>query len=230
MYEAAVDELVVSELKTSQLNEQVYALLKAAIMRGSLRPGQRLSAGGLAKRFGVSATPVREALQRLSLDGLVEVSPRRGTNVSEFTRRNVQETFHTRRIIERAAAAEVASVSEETLQHMRAIAQEFRVLRQGDTFTDYRQYIAADSEFHHHIVGLLQSSHLSEFYDRLRWAEQLVRGLAQSNYQRAEVTVAEHESILHAFQARDAEEACAAILRHLQNAEADLLRRMPAER
>jgi DNA-binding GntR family transcriptional regulator len=230
MYEPPVDELVVSELKTSQLNEQVYALLKAAIMRGSLRPGQRLSVGGLAKRFGVSATPVREALQRLSIDGLVEVSPRRGTNVSEFTRRNVQETFHTRRIIEGAAAGEVAAVSEETLQHMQAIAQEFRALRQGDAFTDYRQYIAADSEFHHDIVGLLQSSQLSEFYDRLRWAEQLVRGLAQSNYQRAEVTVAEHESILRAFQARDAEEACAAILRHLQNAEADLLRRMPAER
>ena len=230
MYEAAVDELVVSELKTSQLNEQVYALLKAAIMRGSLRPGQRLSVGGLAKRFGVSATPVREALQRLSIDGLVEVSPRRGTNVSEFTRRNVQETFHTRRIIECAAAAKVASVSEETLQHMRAIAQEFRALRQGDAFSDYRQYIAADSEFHHDIVGLLQSSQLSEFYDRLRWAEQLVRGLAQSNYQRAEVTVAEHESILRAFQARDADDACAAILRHLKNAEADLLRRMPPER
>ena len=230
MYEAAVDELVVSELKTSQLNEQVYALLKAAIMRGSLRPGQRLSVGGLAKRFGVSATPVREALQRLSIDGLVEVSPRRGTNVSEFTRRNVQETYHTRRIIECAAAAEVASVSEETLRHMQAIVEKFRVLRQGDAFTDYRQYIAADSEFHHHIVGLLQSRQLSEFYDRLRWAEQLVRGLAQSSYQRAEVTVAEHESILRAFQARDAEEACAAILRHLQNAEADLLRRMPAER
>ncbi len=229
MVESSGDELAIPELNLNQLHEQVYALLKAEIMKGTLRPGQRLSAGGLARRLGVSATPVREALQRLSIDGLVEVSPRRGTFVSEFTRQNVQETFHTRRIIECAAAAEVGSVSEEILQRMRAIVRRFSALRQGETFVDYREYIAADSEFHRCIVDLLQSRQLSEFYDKLRWSEQLIRGLSRSNYQRAEATVAEHENILHAFEARDAQQARAAILTHLQNSQADLLRRMPLD-
>ncbi len=226
---AVSDELTMPELNLNQLNEQVYDLLKAEIMKGHLRPGQRLSAVSLAQRLGVSATPVRDALQRLSTDGLVEVSPRRGTYVSEFTRQNVRETFHTRRIIECAAAAEAATAPEANLQRMQEIVDQFHALRQDDVFADYSAYIALDAEFHRCIVGLLQSQQLSEFYDKLRWSEQLVRGLSQSNYQRAQATVAEHAAVLAALKQRDPGRAREAILNHLQNSEADLLRRMPPE-
>lgn len=227
MAQAGVDLPEAQELKLAQLSEQAYDLLKSAIIAGTLHPGQKLSVPGLAKQLGVSATPIRDALRRLNLEGLVDVSPRSGTYVSDFTRSNVQETYRIRRIIECAAAAEAASVSAEAIARLQSIVDAFARLRNGEAFSDYQQYIALDTQFHQTIVGTLASPKLNEFYDRLRWPEQLIKGLARSTYQRAELTVAEHRRIAAAFASRDAAEAAEAIRTHLANAEADLLRRMP---
>ncbi len=219
--EAAIPEMVLS-----QLNEQAYGRLKAEIMTGTLRPGQRLSASALAKRLGVSATPVREALQRLSNDGLVEVSPRRGTSVAEFTPQHVHETFHTRRIIEGAAVADLSQVPEETLERMEALVEQSEALREGDTFRDHQANIALDAEFHQRIVGLLKSRQLEDFFRKLRWPEQVLRGLSRSEYFRAQATVAEHAAICRALRQKDAVAARAAITDHLDRSEADLLARL----
>ncbi len=219
----------VPELSVSQLNEQVYDLLKAEIIRGNLRPRQRLTAAGLASRLGVSATPVRDALQRLSADGLVEVAPRRGTVVSEFTAQNVRETFQARRIIECAAVAQAPHAADSPAACLAKLLEGEAELRRGDSFADYGAHLRLDAEFHRCIVGMLQCHPLSEFHERLRWPEQVLRGLSQSSFQRAEATVAEHRAIYVAIAGRDADRAREAVLAHLDNAEADLLRRLPSE-
>ncbi len=216
-------------LSVSQLNEQVYDLLKAEIIKGSLRPRQRITAAGLAARLGVSATPVRDALQRLSADGLVEVSPRRGTSVSEFSARNVRETFQARRIVECAAVAEASHAAQSIAERLAGLLEAEAVLRRGDSFADYGAHVRLDADFHRCIVGMLQCRPLSEFHERLRWPEQVLRGLSQSSYHRAEATVAEHRAICAAIAERDVGRAREAVLAHLRNAEADLLRRLPSE-
>jgi DNA-binding GntR family transcriptional regulator len=224
-----LDALSTVALEVSQLNEQVYDVLRKEILKGNLRPGQRLSIKALAGHLGVSATPVRDAVRRLEGDGLVDIIPRRGTVVSEFKRSNVRQAFQIRHIIESAAAERATEASEDDIQHMQEMVDEISLLRENERFREYTRYIDLDAEFHRCIVGLLENQRISTFYERLRWPIQVIRGLSYSEYQRARQTVAEHAAIARAFQEKDASKARAAIRDHLNNAEADLLRRMPAE-
>jgi DNA-binding GntR family transcriptional regulator len=216
----------VGPLKLTQLNEQVYEVLREEIVGGKLSPGERLSLSGLAEELGVSVTPVRDALRRLSLDGLVEIQPRRGTFVSEFSTHRIREIFLSRRIIECAAAERAADIPDQAALELSESVDEIESLREEERFRDYERYIALDARFHRCIVGLLGSSLISDFYEQLRWPTQVVRGLSYSEYQRAQETVSEHAAIAQAFRRRDVAEAKAAILNHLTNAETDLLRHM----
>src|SRR5215472_17363328 len=111
-----------SPLDISPLSDQLYELLKSEILTGSLRSKERVTVGGLAARFGLSPTPVRDALRRLGTDGLVDVSPRRGTTVATFDGKSVREIFHIRRIIECASADAVPHAPEALLTRIQNLA------------------------------------------------------------------------------------------------------------
>ena len=91
-------------LDLSPLNERVYQLLLRRILSGEAAPGGRLDAEELSQTLGVSRTPVKDALTRLCAEGLVEITPRRGTRVTALTRRDIQELHDVRRMIELYAA------------------------------------------------------------------------------------------------------------------------------
>lgn len=223
------DQLTASSLNLSQLNQQVYELLREQILAGALTPGQRLSISVIAKRLEVSVTPVRDALRRLASDGLVTIIPRRGTFVAEFTRQAVQETFQARRIIEAAGAEKLDRLSDPTLRRLEEIVDQQESLRDGTKFTDYETHIAVDTEFHRHIVGLLGNERLAKFYEELRWPMQITRGLYYTDSLRADRTVAEHRAVVEAMKKKDVNELKRAILDHLDNAEANLLQHMPTQ-
>lgn len=86
------------------LGEQIYARLRQEIVAGRLRPGERLIELSIAKRFGVSQAPVREALRRLSQEGLAVGEPRRGTRIRELTLSDIQEIYEVRAELEVYAA------------------------------------------------------------------------------------------------------------------------------
>ena len=211
------------------LGDQVYELLKSEILTGDLRPRERVTVAGLAIRFGLSPTPVRDALRRLSTDGLVKLLPRRGTVVTAFDQKSVREVFQIRRIIECAAVEAVPRAPRATLSRMRELVLAMEDLRAGETFADYPAFIVLDAEFHRCMIELLDSSRLVQFYETLRWPILVIRGLSQSPFQRANATVAEHRRIADACRRRDVQSARGAVLDHLRNAEADLIRRVPGE-
>jgi DNA-binding GntR family transcriptional regulator len=223
------DQLTASTLNLSQLNQQVYELLREQILTGAFTPGQRLSIGAIAKHLDISVTPVRDALRRLASDGLVTMIPRRGTFVAEFTRQAVQETFQARRIIEGASAERLDRISDRTLRRLEKIVDTQESLRDGTRFTDYETHIGLDTEFHRHIVDLLGNERIAKFYEELRWPMQITRGLYYTDSLRADRTVAEHRAVVEAMKKKDVNELKRAILDHLDNAEANLLQHMPTK-
>lgn len=225
-----LDATTVPSLVFSQLNEQVYDLLKTEIVDGNLKPGQRLSIRALADRLGASETPIRDALRRLNGDGLVEMIPRRGTFVSEFSARTLQEVYQIRRIIECASVDGLTETSHEVVQRMEEITDEMKSLREGEAFSDYQRYVALDVEFHQCLVGLLNNERLISFYETLCWPITVVRSGAVSKYHRASATLAEHVALLKALREKDISKAKDAILDHLREAEADLMRRLQSKR
>lgn len=208
------------------LSEQIFERLRDAILDGALSPGQRLSAQELAAHFGVSTTPIRDALKRLEGDALVEIVPRRGTFVTQFSEEAVCETFQIREIVECAAADCMGEVTAEFMQGLEGIVDRMDALRDGGVYRDYPEYIKLDAQFHCSIMSLLMNKRLMETYQGLRWPAQVVRGLSRADYQRAGEGLAEHRAIAQAFAARDTVAAKRALLDHLRYARQDMLRHL----
>jgi DNA-binding GntR family transcriptional regulator len=92
------------------LRENAYALTKRMILKGYFKPGERLIENQLSKKFGVSRTPIREAIRKLAAEGLVEITPRDGTKISKLTKNDIDEIYEIRDVLESFAAEKAASI------------------------------------------------------------------------------------------------------------------------
>ena len=131
--------------------------------------GQQLDLEKLELQLGVSRTPLRHALTRLELDGLIKISPRRGSYVTELNPDDVAERFDMRCFLEMGASEQaVCRMTSVGLEKMRQIDARLRdlVLPDGEC-TDYEAYINGDREFHATFVSFADNKILSETYERL---------------------------------------------------------------
>ena len=128
------------------LRDVVFNTLRRAILRGELKPGERLMEIQLANKLGVSRTPIREAIRKLELEGLVLMIPRKGAEVAEITRKNMMDVLEVRKALEELAAELACErIGKEQIAEMRVAAKEFeRTLKTGDV----TQIAEADEKFH----------------------------------------------------------------------------------
>lgn len=201
---------------------RIYERVRDRILEADLQPGQQVRIKDLADAFGVSVTPVRDALRRLETDGLLEIAPRRGAYVRVITPAQVVETFQVRRIVECAALRE-GRPGPRFLDEMSDLLAAMESLRIGSEFSDYKEFITLDRRFHGSIVELAGNRLLTELYQNLRWVVQPALVLSGSREQRATETLAEHGAIVRALRAGDVDRAVRRIERHLRNAQRDLL-------
>ncbi len=192
---------------------QVVEALRAAIISMELAPGIALDRGELAQRFGVSQTPVRDALIRLSEEGLVIIRAQYTTQVSRIDVPAAREAHFLRRSIEIEIARQLA------VAHDAAVITELRtqLSRQADLAEkkDFLGFIAADKEFHRLMyvaAGLPRLwsvvVRMSGHVDRLRLLHSPFTGKTES-------ILDEHEAILNAIDSGDAEAATQAVREHL---------------
>src|SRR5918999_630461 len=128
------------------LARRAYESLKQDILTCLLRPGTQIFEGELAARYGTSKTPVREALNLLGQEGLVQVLPRRGYLVAPITLRDVQEVFQLRLLLETAAAELAAEhITEEGLRQLRALVAVRYTYRDR---ASYARFLRANRDFH----------------------------------------------------------------------------------
>ena len=108
------------------LRDVVFNTLRQAILTGELKPGERLMEIHLANKLGVSRTPIREAIHKLELEGLVTMIPRRGAEVSQITEKNMQDVLEVRRALD-ALCAELACdrITDEELENLKKACDAF---------------------------------------------------------------------------------------------------------
>jgi len=187
------------------LAEQAYQTVKEAIITGSLRPGELIQERELARRYQLSKTPVREALQALQREGLVEAVPRAGYIVSAMTTRDVQDLFQLRSILETAATELAArNASEEVLKDLRESAN-FKYIH-GDQ-ASYEAFLKLNTEFHHKVAQASGNKRLAQIV--LQLVENLERlfHLELDVRDSADEMVAEHKALVSALIDRDSERA-----------------------
>ncbi len=199
----------------TSLREQVSDALRAALVSGTLRPGVVYSAPGLAERFGVSATPVREAMLDLAQAGLVEAVPNKGFRVTELTERELDEYTAIRAMLEPPTVASVASSApRERVEALRPLAE--RIVAAA-VARDVLAYVEADNEFHLGLLGLAGNGHLVDVVRDLRYRSRLygVPGLAARD--ELEPSARQHLALLDAVLTGDVENAAALTRDHLDN-------------
>ena len=102
------------------LRDVVFNTLRQAILRGELKPGERLMEIQLANKLGVSRTPIREAIRKLELEGLVLMIPRKGAEVAEITEKNMRDVLEVRKALEELAVQLACEkITDEEIEEMK---------------------------------------------------------------------------------------------------------------
>jgi DNA-binding GntR family transcriptional regulator len=200
------------------LVDQVFEAVLSLLLDDKIPTGSPLSIDGLAKRFKVSSTPVREALARLEATGMVRREALRGYKVApEPTAADVAALLTARGILEpeitRIACTNVTDALVAELEEFNRDLDASRL--GGDTFPGYRAYWKADESFHRRIAEATDNEFLLRAYGSIEGHIQRFR-LMVHNDMSGEHTVREHQAVIDAFQARDAGAALAAMNDHIE--------------
>ncbi|MGK0618975.1 GntR family transcriptional regulator [Meiothermus cerbereus] len=193
------------------VREAAYAHLRGAILAGSLLPGARISEPGLAQELGISRTPVREALQRLAQEGLVELLPGKGARVRVLSAEEVREVYDVRALLEGEAAALAAqNATEAELNRLERLLQALDALPREA----HAQQMQVDFDFHTALVEAAHNKTLARIYADLRSSLTLIRSFQQTLSQHPR-TRQQHQAILSALKAHDPAGAAEAARAHV---------------
>jgi GntR family transcriptional regulator, rspAB operon transcriptional repressor len=203
----------------AQLERRVYEQLRDEILSGTLATGAQLVEARIATDLGVSKTPVREALIRLQRDGLVEIEPYRGARVIEPAEADVREILELRILLECHIARDLANRRPRPVLDSleRTIEEGRQALQTGD---DARAH-AALTEFSDVMAEAGGNRRLGKALDELRSVLLLIANTSLRQPGREARSLAEHEQILAAIRAGDAEGAAAATEAHIRSIEED---------
>jgi len=213
-------------MKDGLIRHKVYDRLRADILSCTLPPGQEFRESDLAKKFGVSKSPIRDALQRLELEGLVEIEPRRGHRVAPISVSDAEDILGLREVLEAGAVRMiVANASDEALADLDR-------LREANT-SDLKAFAAYNREFHQAICNATGNQRLAdsaeglmEAYDRLCIVSLSSTGLPEVMSMSEALT--DHNAIIDALQARNATAAVRASSRHVKKSRQSIMRGLQA--
>ena len=218
-------EMVMNEFLP--LRDVVFNTLRKAILTGELKPGERLMEIHLANRLGVSRTPIREAIRKLELEGLVIMIPRRGAEVAQITEKSLKDVLEVRRALD-ALCAELACdrISDEEKERLRQACNAFdHATVTGDATT----IAAADVAFHDIIVQATGNARLIQLINNM--SEQMYR--YRFEYIKDESghdnLVNEHRMIYESIIEQDKARAAEAARLHIDNQEKSVIRQIRLE-
>ena len=206
------------------LRDVVFKTLRQAILKGELEPGERLMEIQLAERLGVSRTPIREAIRKLELEGLVLMIPRRGAEVAKISEKNLRDVLEVRRSLEELAIDLACQrIQEEELETLREAQKEFAAaVAAGDAM----EIAQTDEKFHEIIYSGTGNQKLMQILSNLR--EQMYRYRLEyiKDANKRQILLVEHEQILKALSLRHVQEAKLAVREHIDNQEITVLKNL----
>lgn len=180
-------------------------LIRAAILRGDLGPGERLKEGALARDLGISRTPIREALLILQGEGLIDSSPNRGAVVRDYTQTELRDIYELRAHLESYAARRAATrIDEQRLEALRESCQRFGDLRADGKM---EELTGENLRFHYGVAEAAESPRLMDFIRGAIEVPLVNRSFFMFSAAEADSSERHHRAITSALEARDPERA-----------------------
>lgn len=197
------------------LHTHVVDRLRDMISGGELQPGTRINERALCDRFGISRTPLREALKVLGSEGLLELTPNRGATVAKLTREVVNETFPVMGALESLSGElACANISDTELAEIRAIHYQMVVHYEKG---DLPEYFHLNQEIHERILASARNPLLTDIYRSVAGRVSPARYRANMSKPRWAEAVQEHRDILQALENRDGVLLSRLLKQHLEN-------------
>lgn len=195
------------------LYEEVAELLRQRIFRRELEPGSWIDEVKLSQEYGISRTPLREALKVLAAEGLVTMKVRRGAYVTEVSDTDLEEVYHLLSLLESDAAGVVAArATPAELRELQALHAELAA-----AVTDRDRFFAINERFHMRLLDIAGNRWRNQMVADLRKVMKLNRHNSLLKTGRIEESLAEHAAVMEALARRDADSAVARMREHFAN-------------
>ena len=210
------------------LRDVVFNTLRQAILTGELKPGERLMEIHLANKLGVSRTPIREAIRKLELEGLVTMIPRRGAEVAQITEKSMSDVLEVRRAMD-VLCVELACerITEDELEDLKAACEHFE---QAVKTKDAKKIAQADVALHDIIVHATGNQRLVQLVNNL--SEQMYRYRFEyiKDFSQHQRLVEEHRIIYESLVKKDKETVSEAAKTHIDNQKKAIIKQIRLER
>lgn len=204
------------------LRDVVFNTLRQAILKGELAPGERLMEIQLAEKLGVSRTPIREAIRKLELEGLVLMIPRKGAEVAKISEKSLKDVLEVRRSLEELAIELACQrMSESDFKDLEQAEHSFKeAVKRGIPM----EIAESDEKYHDVIYHCTKNARLVQILYNLR--EQMYRYRLEyiKDEDKRQILLIEHEKILRALMGRHVVEAKKAVREHIDNQEITVLK------
>ncbi len=216
--EKKLDIINMNEYKP--LRDIVFETLKDAILKGKLEPKERLMEIQLAEQLGVSRTPVREAIRKLELEGLVIMEPRKGAYVSDISYEDIIDTLEVREALETySVRLAIQKNAAEKVYELELLNDEFK---RAFIEKDIQKMVFLDTTIHNNLLALSGNKKLISFMDALNEIMQRFRLIYFNESYNPERIIAEHFEVFQAIKKNDTEGAVEAMERHLCSLKDDI--------
>lgn len=203
-------------LKQRALYEEVAELLRQRIFNRALEPGSWIDELKIADEYGISRTPLREALKVLATEGLVTMKVRRGAYVTEVSEKDLADVFHLMAVLEADAAATVAqAATDKQLQELEAV--HLQLEKAANDHKDPLRFFAINEAFHIRLLEIADNKWAGQMVADLRKVMKLNRAQSLLKQGRIDESLAEHTAIMAALKKRDAPAAQAAMRTHIDS-------------
>ena len=209
------------------LRDVVFNTLRRAILKGELKPGERLMEIALADKLGVSRTPIREAIRKLELEGLVVMAPRKGAKVASITERDLNDVLEVRKGMEVLAISLACKrITGEELEKLESIERSFQSLIESGNLTELAEM---DVKFHDTIYQSTNNQRLVQLLNNLR--EQMYRYRMEylKDIAVRRTLAEEHKAICEALRGRDESKAQNYVSVHIDNQQKAIIRSLNQE-
>lgn len=183
------------------LRDVIFDTIREAIIAGELKPGERLMEVQLAEKMGVSRTPVREAIRKLELEGLVDMVPRKGAHVAELSIKDIMDVLEVRSSLDGLASSLSAErITEEEIKELKHIYGQFVNYVEKENL---QGSIKKDVEFHDVIYRSSRNEKLIQIANNLREQVHRFRIIYLKGYSSPKEIIKEHQDIIDAISSRD---------------------------
>jgi DNA-binding GntR family transcriptional regulator len=210
------------------LRDVIFDTLREAIIVGELKPGERLMEVQLAQKMGVSRTPVREAIRKLELEGLVEMLPRKGAHIADLSVKDIMDVLEVRATLDGLASSLSASrITDEEIKELKHVQSQFVNYVEKENL---QGSIKKDVEFHDIIYRSSRNDKLIQISNNLREQIQRFRVIYIKDYSSTRELIKEHNEIIDAITTRDPEAAMRSAQTHIKKQEEAITRSVKKNR